>query len=77
MPASTSTSVGDHTCFLTFVPNCYALEPNYVSTKSSCTLVLLQKIIDPSMSYRIAGYFRGGKFSRISRIGLNSRIFSP
>ena len=27
--------------------------------------------------YRIAGYFRGGKFSRISQIGLNSRIFSP
>ena len=27
--------------------------------------------------YRIAGYFRGGKFSRISRIGLDSRIFSP
>ena len=28
-------------------------------------------------SYRIAGYLRGGKFSRISRINLYSRIFSP
>ena len=30
-----------------------------------------------TLKYRIAGYFRGGKFSRILRIDLYSRIFSP
>ena len=39
-------------------------------TLGSCTNAV-------SIIYRIAGYFRGGKFSRISQIGLNSRIFSP
>ena len=51
-----------------------------VSNDHPSCLCLLAAVIHThpsSPSYRIAGYFQGGKFSRISRIGLNSRIFSP
>ena len=54
----------------------YIMSPNKLKIK----LLAIYKITSLSFlphTYRIAGYFRGGKFSRISRIGLNSRIFSP
>ena len=38
-------------------------------------ILLSQAVVN--VIYRIAGYFRGGKFSRILWIGLYSRIFSP
>ena len=50
---------------------------NYIATYIIvCRLYMLYCTYN-HRSYRIAGYFRGGKFSRISRIGLDSRIFSP